>query len=188
MLARLIVNVGGMFSGKSTELIRQGERHLLAKHKIAFFKPSVDNRYSNNEIVTHTGAAVKAIVVEPRESLLDHLDSDTRVVLIDEVQFFSKALIRDVWVMLKSGIDVYCSGLDMDYMGVGFNDTVKELMAMAYEVNKLHAICEHCGADATYSAKRDFDLYADIEKVKLGAQKEYIPLCLDCFVQFMESR
>ncbi|MGV2685426.1 thymidine kinase [Clostridium perfringens] len=177
-----------MFSEKSKELIRQGERHLLAKHKVVFFKPSIDNIYSNNEIVTHTGAAVKAIIVGPKESLLDHLDQDVNVVLIDEVQFFNKSILKDVWVMLKNGIDVYCSGLDMDYMGTGFNDTVIEIMAMAYEVNKLHAICEHCGVDAMYSAKRDFGIFHGLEKISLGTQKEYIPICIDYYVRFMESR
>lgn len=185
-MARLVVNVGSMFSGKSTELIRQGERHLLARHKVVFIKPATDTRYSDTKIVTHTGANVEATVVEPTDSFLGKIPAGTDVVLIDEVQFFTKRIIPTIWCLLDRGIDVYCSGLDMDYLGDGF-ETVKEIMAIADTVNKLHAVCKHCGADATNSAKKNFH-EATGGRVELGADDLYMPLCRDCYIKFMLSR
>lgn len=186
VMAKLVVNVGGMFSGKSTELIRQGERHLLAGHKVVFIKPATDKRYSDTKIVTHTGANVEATVVDVNKSFLFDVKG-TDVVLIDEVQFFTKRIIPTIWCLLDKGIDVYCSGLDMDYLGDGF-ETVKELMAIADTVNKLHAVCKHCGEDAVHTAKKNFhEIGGDQERIELGSDDLYIPLCRDCYIEFMVS-
>lgn len=187
-MAKLVVNVGSMFSGKSTELIRQGERHLLAGHKVVFIKPATDTRYSSTKIVTHTGANVSAIPVEPTDSFLPLVPKDTDVVLIDEVQFFTKRIIPTIWCLLDRGIDVYCSGLDMDYLGDGF-ETVKEIMAIADTVNKLHAVCKHCGADAVITAKKNFHTtVGDQERVELGSDDLYMPLCRECYLKFMTNK
>lgn len=186
-MAKLVVNVGSMFSGKSTELIRQGERHLLAGHKVVFIKPNTDTRYSNNKIVTHTGASVEATVVDVNKSFFVNV-KDTDVVLIDEVQFFTERIIPTIWCLLDCGIDVYCSGLDMDYLGNGF-ETVNELMAMADTVNKIHAVCKHCGEDAVLTAKKNFhEIVGDQKRVELGSDDLYVPLCRDCYIKFMTSR
>lgn len=178
-MSRLVVNVGGMFSGKTSELQRQGERHLLAGHTVIFLKPTIDDRYSKSEIVTHIGAKVKAVCVGKGESITDHVDIEkVDAVLIDEVQFFDKGIVWDIWYLLKKGIQVYCSGLDMDFTGDGF-ETVKELMACADVVQKFHAVCEDCGADAVITAKR-----TDSTKlVELGSKETYKPVCRKCYLK-----
>lgn len=179
MFGKLTVNCGSMYSGKSSELLRQGERHLLAGHKVVFIKPAIDLRYAEDEIVTHTGARVEAIRV--RE--IDRIDTITQVleadvVLIDEVQFFDNWLSMQIMELLDKGKEVYCSGLDMDFMGEPFSLTA-DLMARADVVNKFKAVCAGCGADATYSGKTN---KASKEKrIELGAKELYIPLCRKCF-------
>lgn len=187
-MSKLVVNVGGMFSGKSTELLRQGERHMRAGHNVVFIKPKTDNRYSDTEIVTHNGQSVMANIADPAESILKYAEEGTDVVLIDEVQFFTKRIIPSIWCLLDRGISVYCSGLDMDFLGDGF-ETVNELMAIADEVNKLHAVCKHCGEDAVMSAKKNFHDFSQAhERVELGSDDLYIPLCRQCYIKFMANR
>ena len=184
-MSKLVVNVGGMFSGKSTQLLRQGERHIRAKHNVVFIKPKTDNRYSDTEIVTHNGQSVVANVVNPKESIVKYAVDGTDVVLIDEVQFFDKRIVPSIWNLLAKGITVYASGLDMDFLGDGF-ETVNELMAVADEVNKLHAVCKGCGADAVMSAKKDFhSIDKSKERVELGADDVYMPLCRKCYIEYM---
>lgn len=180
-MAKLVVNVGGMFSGKTTELQRQGERHILAGHKVVFIKPSIDTRYSEDEIVTHTGHKVQALSVTTI-TLLEKIEElkQYAAVLFDEVQFFDGLLISVVWILLKNGVDVYASGLDMDYKADGFMTTLG-LMAIADEVHKFQAVCECCGADAVVTGTR---VEEEIEgSVKLGAKETYIPLCRECFFE-----
>lgn len=182
----LTVNVGGMFSGKSTELQRQGERHILAGQKVVYIKPSIDTRYSEDEIVTHKGNKVKALIVEKTFSniqLSELLDFD--VILFDEVQFFDEIIETIVNLLLYHGKTVYCSGLDMDFNGEVFPVTAK-LMGIADEVKKLHAVCERCGADGVITARRNS---SPIEgNIKLGAKETYIPLCRDCYTLIAELR
>lgn len=178
-MSKLVVNVGGMFSGKTTELQRQGERHILAGHKVIFIKPSIDTRYSEDEIVTHTGHKVQALSVTTAD-LLKKIEELIQydAVLFDEVQFFDGVITSVVWLLLRSGVNVYASGLDMDYKGDGFITTLG-LMAIADEVNKFHAVCECCGADAVVTGTR---IEEEIEgSIKLGAKETYIPLCRECF-------
>lgn len=176
MKSKLVVNCGGMFSGKSTELIRQGERHMLAGHKVVFIKPQFDDRYSEDEIVNHKGQKVKALSITSNDNILlmeDVMSAD--VVLIDEVQFLSNIVIK-IECLLKQGKAIYCSGLDMDYLGKPF-ETVASLMALADEVNKFHAVCAHCGEDAVFSKK----LSDSTNRFDLGEKDKYIPLCRKCY-------
>lgn len=173
---KLVVNVGSMFSGKSSELLRQGLRHTYRKEKVLYIKPETDTRYSDMDVVTHDGKSVPAKVVHPHKYFLNQIPIDVDVVLIDEVQFFSKEVIHVIQALLMSNVTVYCSGLDMTFGGSPFGVT-PQLMAMADEVNKLHAVCADCGEDGYIS----YRISRDKELVKLGSGEEYIPLCRRCY-------
>lgn len=184
----LTVNVGGMFSGKSTELQRQGERHVLAGHRIVFIKPDIDNRYSETDVVTHTGQKAKALSVPTHAKLTDFINpTEVDVILIDEVQFFTQRIIPSIWYFLSNDVKVYASGLDMDFLSDGF-PTTEKLMAMADVVQKFHAVCEECGEDAVITAKRHFHESASSDVVELGAKETYIPLCRSCYVDYMTTK
>lgn len=181
-MAKLIMNVGGMFSGKSTELQKQGQRHLYAKQNVVFLKPIVDDRYSDDEIVTHDGKGVKAINIEKSIMIPEVLTAD--VVLIDEIQFFPLSVCKEIQDLLNDGINIYVSGLDMNYRGRGFL-VVEELMSIADEVHKLKAVCEMCGEDAGFTGKRK--MYGPSDSTfKLGEKDIYIPLCRECFCKHLE--
>lgn len=171
---KLVLNVGSMFSGKSNELQRQGRRYALANKKVLFCKPKLDNRYSDNQIVTHDDSRVPAIVIDNPYQILDYQDID--VILIDEVQFFEESLIDVIEKLIKQGTIVVASGLDMDRNGTPFG-IVPQLMAIAEEVQKMRAVCAECGEDAWIS-------YSEIEseeQIILGAQDKYKPLCRTCY-------
>lgn len=181
-MAKLIMNVGGMFSGKSTLLQQQGKRHMYAKQKVVFLKPAFDNRYSEDEIVTHEGHSVKAINVEGNLSKYGQIWA-ADVVLIDEIQFFPLSVVYEIKQLLDENITVYVSGLDMNYLGRGFL-VVEELMTAADEVNKLKAVCEMCGNDAGFTGKRK--LYGPSNsEFELGEKELYVPLCRKCFVEHL---
>lgn len=180
MKATLTVNTGAMFSGKSTLLISQGEKHMRAGQNVLYIKPSMDTRYSEDEIVTHSNLRVKAVAVDTTKPL--ELDmEDYEVILIDEAQFFDRALLQSINELLKAGKTIYVSCLDMDFKGQGF-DTAMNIMAIADKVNKLKAICEDCGEDAVISGKR----IQNDAVVELGAKDLYVPLCRKCYFDFMK--
>lgn len=176
-MAKLVVNTGGMFSGKSTELQRQGKRHILAGHKVVFLKPKMDDRYSKDCIVTHEGAKVEALNVE-KSILEDMRVAEADVILIDEVQFLYFGVVADIEFLLRLGKTIYVSGLDMDFNGTGFSIT-EILMAKADEVNKFKAVCEKCGKDSTFTAKRTDSK----NQIELGSKDLYMPLCRTCFYE-----
>ena len=173
----LTINVGGMFSGKTSELLRQGRRHIIANDTVVYIKPNLDNRYSHEEIVSHTGDCTKALTFGIKESILtdDVLGAD--VVLIDEVQFFDQDIIHDILALVFGGTSVYCSGLDLTFDMHPFMVTAK-LMCFADVVNKFKAVCVVCGEDAYISARKDCN---NTEVVDIGADDKYIPLCKHCY-------
>lgn len=180
MKATLTVNTGAMFSGKSTLLISQGEKHMRAGQNVLYIKPSMDTRYSEDEIVTHSNLRVRAVAVDTTKPL--ELDmEDYEVILIDEAQFFDRVLLQSINELLKAGKTIYVSCLDMDFKGQGF-DTAMNIMAIADKVNKLKAICEDCGEDAVISGKR----IQNDDVVELGAKDLYAPLCRKCYFDFMK--
>lgn len=180
MKATLTVNTGAMFSGKSTLLISQGEKHMRAGQNVLYIKPSMDTRYSEDEIVTHSNLRVRAVAVDTTKPL--ELDmEDYEVMLIDEAQFFDRVLLQSINELLKAGKTIYVSCLDMDFKGQGF-DTAMNIMAIADKVNKLKAICEDCGEDAVISGKR----IQNDDVVELGAKDLYVPLCRKCYFDFMK--
>ena len=176
----LTVIAGGMFSEKSTELLRRGKRLERAGKKVAYFKPEMDTRYSINELVTHDGDKVPAINLKTSipEDLLFHLSND--VFLIDEIQFFSGDMASVINFLLYQEKTVIVAGLDMDFEGSPFMITAS-LMAMAENVVKLNAVCSDCGSDSWVSYKEP-----NGKRIQLGTD-EYKPLCRKCFYRKYKS-
>ena len=164
-----------MFSGKTEELIRRLRRAQFAGQKIAIFKPKVDVRYSEDSVVSHDLKSVPSTSVSnPTEIFL--MDSDVRVVGIDEAQFFDDTLVKVVQTLADRGVRVIVAGLDTDYLGHPFGP-MPAIMAIAEEVQKVHAICVKCGNLANHSHR----LTKDQNLVVLGEKDVYEPLCRDCY-------
>ena len=142
------VVVGPMYSGKSEELIRRVKRAEIARQKVLVFKPSIDNRYSKNDVTSHDGAAIRAIPIDNLQEIWMYVDKQTQVVGFDEVNFFDKEIINTVNKLANMGIRVICAGLDMDFKAEPFG-SVPALMARAEFVEKLQAVCVICGQPAT---------------------------------------
>lgn len=173
-MSKLIANVGGMFSGKTTALLQQGERHIRADKKVLYVKPEGENRYSESKIISHNGQQVDAMVM-PRDKIL-FIVADYDVVLIDEVQFFKPSIMGDINAMLNDGIEIIVSGLDMDFEGKPFETTML-LMGIADEVKKHKSICKICKQDSHFS----FRTNESKERELLGESDSYIPLCRKCY-------
>ena len=182
MYSKLTINVGGMFSGKTTELLRQGKRHTLANDEVIYIKPDIDNRYSNTKIVSHTGEAsdyTKSIVLGTNESILRRETMEADVILIDEVQFFSDKIIGDILALVQVGKKVYCSGLDLSFDHKPFEITAI-LMAYADVINKFKAVCSGCGRDAFITAKKGT---GNTNTIDVGSADKYVPLCRECYIK-----
>ncbi len=166
---------GSMFSGKTEELIRRLRRAEFAKQRVEIFKPSVDTRYAEAEVVSHDSTSIRSTPV-PNSSNLLLLASDIEVVGIDEAQFFDEGLPAVCAELATQGIRVVAAGLDMDFLGRPFGP-MPQLMSVAEYVTKVHAICVRCGALATFSHR----IVAGDELVQLGEKDSYQPLCRSCF-------
>lgn len=166
---------GSMFSGKTEELIRRLKRAKFAKQKVEIFKPQIDVRYSQEEVVSHDENTIHSTPVTTARNIL-LLSSGVEVVGIDEAQFFDSGLIDVCNSLAASGIRVIVAGLDMDYLGRPFGP-IPGLLATAEYVTKVHAICVKCGNLAQYSHR-----FAQGDKlVQLGETDSYEPLCRKCF-------
>ncbi len=163
---------GPMFSGKTSELIRRVERAQIAKQRVQIFKPCIDIRYNKDDVVSHTSRTVKAEPVENAVDILIRLKDSTRVVAIDEVQFFDDAITTVVVKLAARGYRVICAGLDLDYRAQPFGP-MPSLLAVADEVMKIHAICTICGA----SASRTQRLIKSKAQVLLGETDAYEARC-----------
>lgn len=166
---------GSMFSGKTEELIRRLRRAQFANQKIAIFKPAIDTRYSDIDVVSHDRHSISAKAVEKAWDILP-LDAGVQVVGIDEAQFFSEELVDVAVRLADSGIRVIIAGLDTDYLGKPFGP-MPALMAVAEDVQKVHAICVRCGNLANHSHR----LAKSKELVVLGEKDSYEPLCRECY-------
>jgi len=177
-IGKIEVITGCMFSGKSEELIRRLKRARIAKLQVQVFKPSIDTRYSNIEVVSHTGERIQAEAVSNSMDILNGLSDNIDVVGIDEAQFYDMGIIDIVREMSRKGIRVIIAGLDMDFRGEPFGP-MANLMAIADEVTKLHAICMVCGEEATMT-QRLIDgkpaKYTD-PIVLIGASESYEARC-----------
>ncbi len=172
---RIEVVCGSMFSGKTEELIRRLKRAEFAKQRVEIFKPALDTRYSEIEVVSHDRNSIMSTPVDSSSSIL-LLSSDIDVVGIDEAQFFDDGLVQVCNELANKGIRVIVAGLDMDFKGVPFGP-IPALCAIADEVTKVHAICVRCGSLAYVSHR----LVANEKRVMLGEQAEYEPLCRECY-------
>ncbi|MCQ2235489.1 MAG: thymidine kinase [Bacteroidales bacterium] len=172
------VVTGSMFSGKTEELLRRLRRATFARQKVVLFKPALDNRYSETEVVSHDSTSLAATVVYDSLEML-HLSKDAQVIGIDEAQFFDDSLVDICQKLANEGKRIIIAGLDMDYRGVPFG-IMPKLMAIAEFVDKVHAICVRCGRLAQYSHRtiKQNDL------VVLGEKDRYEPLCRRCYQMF----
>lgn len=178
---RIEVVCGSMFSGKTEELIRRLKRAEFAKQRVEIFKPALDTRYSEIEVVSHDRNSIMSTPVDSSSSIL-LLSSDIDVVGIDEAQFFDDGLVAVCNELANKGIRVIVAGLDMDFKGVPFGP-IPALCAIADEVTKVHAICVRCGALAYVSHR----LVNNEKRVMLGEQAEYEPLCRECYRKAFEE-
>jgi thymidine kinase len=166
---------GSMFSGKTEELIRRLRRAEFAKQQVEIFKPGVDTRYAEAEVVSHDRNSIRSTPV-PNSSNVLLLASGIQVVGIDEAQFFDDGLPAVCEQLANSGVRVIIAGLDMDFQGRPFGP-MPDLMAMAEYVTKVHAICMHCGGLATFSHRTT----TNDDLIVLGETDSYEPLCRTCF-------
>ena len=172
---RIEVVCGSMFSGKTEELIRRLKRAKFAKQRVEIFKPSIDVRYSEEEVVSHDQNSIMSTPIDSSSSIL-LLANDIDVIGIDEAQFLDDGLVNVCNELANRGIRVIIAGLDMDYRGVPFGP-IPGLCAIADEVTKVHAICVKCGSLAYVSHR----LVDSDKRVLLGETQEYEPLCRECY-------
>ena len=165
---RIEVVCGSMFSGKTEELIRRLRRAQFAKQKVEIFKPAIDTRYSDEEVVSHDHNAIPSTP----------LDSSA----IDEAQFFDQGLVDVCNELANRGVRVIIAGLDMDYKGIPFGP-MPALCAIADDVTKVHAICVKCGSLAYVSHRT----VQNDKRVLLGETQEYEPLCRECYQKAIEE-
>lgn len=170
----LEVICGGMFSGKTEELIRRVRRAIYAKQQVQVFKPKIDDRYSSTDVVSHSGQVIKSTPVHTISEMLELLSPETAVVAIDEVQFFDPQTAATI-NQLAEKRRVICAGLDMDYMGEPFGP-MPELLARAELVTKVTSICVVCGSAGSRSQR-----LSDCEEtIQVGAMGQYEPRCRAC--------
>lgn len=179
---RIEVICGSMFSGKTEELIRRLKRAKFAHQKVEIFKPAIDTRYSEEDVVSHDSNSISSTPLDSSGSIL-LLSSDIDVVGIDEAQFFDDGLVDVCNTLASRGVRVIVAGLDMDYKGIPFGP-MPALMAIADEVTKVHAICVKCG-NLAYVSHRTV---ANDKRVLLGEMAEYEPLCRVCYQKALEEQ
>ncbi|HNQ38179.1 MAG: thymidine kinase [Prolixibacteraceae bacterium] len=171
------VITGSMFSGKTEELIRRLRRAGFARQKVEIFKPAIDVRYSESDVVSHDEHSIRSTPVENSSNIL-LLSAGVDVVGIDEAQFFDKHLVDVVVQLANQGVRVIVAGLDMDFKGNPFGP-IPGLMAVADFVTKVHAVCVRCGSNAQFSHR----LSEKEQVVLLGEKDIYEPLCRRCYLQ-----
>lgn len=172
---RIEVICGSMFSGKTEELIRRLRRAKFARQRVEIFKPAIDVRYSEEDVVSHDSHTLSSTPIDTSASIL-LLASEVDVVGIDEAQFFDEGLTEVCVQLADSGVRVIVAGLDMDFRGRPFGP-MPALCAVADEVSKVHAICVKCGELATFSHRT----VKNDKQVLLGETAEYEPLCRACY-------
>lgn len=173
---------GSMFSGKTEELIRRLNRAVLAGQKVEIFKPAMDKRYHERNVVSHNERSIRSTPVQFANDIV-LLAGNSDVVGIDEAQFFDEELVKVCTLLANKGKRIILAGLDMDFQGKPFGP-MPQLMATAEFVTKIHAICMNCGAVASYSYRTG----AGREKVALGEKDLYKAYCRKCFWEAMDEK
>jgi thymidine kinase len=175
------VITGSMFSGKTEELMRRLRRATFAGLKVEVFKPSIDTRYSEAQVVSHDERSIVSTPVDNASSIL-LLADDVDVVGIDEAQFFDNSIIEVCNKLADKGVRVVIAGLDIDFMGNPFGP-MPGLLSIAEFVTKVHAICVKCGNLAQYSFRKS----EEAQVVVLGEKDKYEPLCRNCYNKAMKK-
>jgi thymidine kinase len=168
---------GSMFSGKTEELIRRVVRALYGKQKVQVFKPKIDTRYDQSQVVSHSKLRLVSTPIERPEEIFYHLQPETQVVGLDEVQFFGPGVVAVCEALAQKGLRVICAGLDQDYLGRPF-EPMPQLLAVAEYITKELAICVVCGNPANRSQRT----VANGEQVMVGAADAYEARCRRCHV------
>ena len=178
---RIEVVCGSMFSGKTEELIRRMRRAQFAKQRVEIFRPALDVRYSQEDVVSHDQKHIQSTPIDSSASIL-LLAEDIEVVGIDEAQFFDDGIVDVCNQLANRGVRVIVAGLDMDYQGIPFGP-MPALCAIADEVTKVHAICVKCGSLAYVSHRK----VQNDKRVLLGETQEYEPLCRECYQKAIKN-
>ena len=178
---RIEVICGSMFSGKTEELIRRLKRAKFAKQRVEIYKPAIDTRYSEADVVSHDSNIISSTPIDSSASIL-LFTSEIDVVGIDEAQFFDEGLIDVCNQLANNGIRVIVAGLDMDFRGNPFVPMPGQC-AIADEVSKCHAICVKCGQLASFSHRT----VKNDKQVLLGETAEYEPLCRECYLRAIKE-
>ncbi|MFT4415366.1 thymidine kinase [Fredinandcohnia humi] len=174
----LEVICGSMFSGKSEELIRRVRRTQFARQTVQVFKPQIDNRYSEEAVVSHNGTSFVAKPIAKSSEILEEVSAETDVVAIDEVQFFDNDIVEVVQALANRGHRVIVAGLDQDFRGEPFGK-VPELLALAETVTKLQAVCSVCGSPSSRTQRLIDGNPASYDDpiILVGASESYEPRC-----------
>ncbi|WP_419791298.1 thymidine kinase [Staphylococcus chromogenes] len=169
---------GSMFSGKSEELIRRLRRGVYAKQKVIVFKPTIDDRYHKEKIVSHNGNAIEAINITEAKEIEQHDLSDVDIIGIDEIQFFDRTVVDIAQDLAKKGYRVITAGLDMDFKGEPF-DPVPEMLAVSEHITKLQSVCAVCGASSSRTQRLIDGRPAKYDDpiIMVGANESYEPRC-----------
>lgn len=173
------VIAGGMFSGKSEELVRRLRRATIARQRVQVFKPGADNRHDPGQLVTRDNRQLEAVSVICSCELRERLDPAVEVVGVDEAQFFDDGLVDLVGELADRGIRVIVAGLDLDYLRRPFGP-MPRLLALAEYVDKMHAVCMRCGEPAHYSQR----IAGGSEQLQVGDTESYEARCRSCFEAF----
>ncbi len=175
------VITGSMFSGKTEELMRRLRRARFAKKSVKVFKPLIDTRYGSDSVVSHDTNHFPCVQIASPNQLYAEAEN-TDVVGIDEAQFFGEELVAVCESLAADGVRIIVAGLDMDYLGRPFGP-MPRLMSIAEYVNKVHAICAHCGSVAQFSHR----ISDSNQLFVLGEKDVYEPLCRSCFIEALEK-
>jgi thymidine kinase len=174
---------GPMFSGKSEELIRRLRRATIARRKVQVFKPAIDDRYSDSEIVSHADVRMRSESVEDAAEILSRIDPRTKVVGVDESNFFGPDLVSVATQLADTGKQVIIAGLDTDFMGRPFAP-MPDLLAISESITKMLAICVQCGAPAKHTQR----LIGSEDLILVGAADSYEARCRRCFEPGLPSQ
>jgi thymidine kinase len=172
---------GGMFSGKSEELIRRLRRSVIARQRVQVFKPILDDRFATDEVVSRDERRLKAHAVASSTDLLARIEIGTQVVGIDEIQFFDQGIVDVCMQLADKGLRVIAAGLDQDYMRRPFGP-MPALLAVAEEVSKMHAVCVRCRGAAHYSQR----VSGGNAQVEVG-DSSYEARCRYCFEPYVAA-
>lgn len=172
----IVILAGGMYAGKTEELLRRLRRAVYARKSVQIFKPAIDNRYSESDVVSHDGVALPCTTVENPQEILQFLNPGTHLVGIDEAQFMDLGLVEVVKNLCGQGISVVCAGLQNDFQWTPFV-TMTGLMGIADDVVILKAVCMKCGQPATKS----YRVAHSQDRVLVGSTGLYEARCTTCF-------